>query len=115
MIQKPISLESLESDLAINEQGVVSLQMGVDKQTKRPRARSVKARPETEMKIVVPKKQTKKIRKKALVLEPEEDKSEAEEEDKSEAEEEETKEEEQEEQEEQEQEEQEESESEEED
>jgi hypothetical protein len=89
LIQKPISLESLESDLAINEQGVVSLQMGVDKQTKRPRARSVKARPETEMKIVVPKKQTKKIRKKALVLEPEEDKSEAEEEDKSEAEEEE--------------------------
>jgi hypothetical protein len=71
LIQKPISIENLETDLAEKEQGVVSLQMGVDKQTKRPRARSVKARPETEMKIVVPKKQTKKNRKKVLVLEPE--------------------------------------------
>ena len=71
LIQMPISVEDLESDLAIQERGVVSLQMGTDKQTKKPRARSVKARPETEMKIVVPKKQTKKIRKKALVLEPE--------------------------------------------
>jgi hypothetical protein len=71
LIQKPISIENLESDLAENEQGVVSLRMGTDKNVKKPRARSVKALPAGEMKIVIPKKQTKKIRKKALVLEPE--------------------------------------------
>lgn len=71
LIQIPISAENLESDLAEKEQGVVSLQMGLDKDAKKPRVRSVKARPSVEMKIVIPKKQTKKIRKKALVLEPE--------------------------------------------
>jgi hypothetical protein len=71
LIQTPISIENLESDLAENEQGVVSLRMGTDKNVKKPRARSVKALPAGEMKIVIPKKQTKKIRKKALVLEPE--------------------------------------------
>ena len=79
LIQMPISVEDLESDLAEKEQGVVSLQMGVDKQAKKPRSRSVKARPDAEMRIVIPKKQTKKIRKQALVLEPEEAKEEPEE------------------------------------
>ena len=71
LIQRPISVENLESDLAEKEQGVISLQMGLDKDAKKPRARSVKVRPNVEMKVVVPKKQTKKIRKKMLVLEPE--------------------------------------------
>ena len=71
LIQMPISVESLESDLAENEHGVVSLQTGTDKKFAKPRARTAKARPESEMKIVIPKKQTRKIRKKALVLEPE--------------------------------------------
>lgn len=72
LIQIPVSFENLESDLAEKEHNVVSLQMGLDKKVVKHRTRTVKARPEMEMKIIIPKKQTKKIRKEVLVLESDE-------------------------------------------
>jgi hypothetical protein len=71
LIQIPVSIEGLESDLAEKEHGVISMQMGLEERAKKTRVRTVKVRPESEMKIVIPKKQTKKVRKPVLVLQPE--------------------------------------------
>jgi len=73
LMQIPISIEGLESDLSAKERGVVSMQMGMEKKVTRTRAKTFKVRPEDEgeMKIVVPKIQTKKSRKPVLVLQPE--------------------------------------------
>jgi len=71
LMQIPISIEGLESDLAEKEHGVVSMQMGTEEKIKKTRTRTAKVRPESEMKIVIPKKQTKKVRKPVLVLQPE--------------------------------------------
>jgi len=72
LIQVPFSIEKLEWDLAENSQGVVSLKMGMDRQVDKSRAKTVRAskfvKPLGEMKIVIPKKQTKKIRKPVLML-----------------------------------------------
>lgn len=74
LVQIPFSVESLEVDLAEKPQGVVSLQMGMDRRVK-TRNKTVKNVKNTgeEMKIVLPKKQTKKNRMPTLVLEPSEE------------------------------------------
>lgn len=71
LMQIPVSTEGLEINLAEKEPGVVSMQIGMGDKIKRTRVKTVKARSEGEMKIVAPKKQTKKVRKRVLVLEPE--------------------------------------------
>ena len=71
LMQIPVSTEGLEINLAEKEPGVVSMQMGMGEKIKRTHTKTVKARQEGEMKIIAPKKQTKKVRKRVLVIDPE--------------------------------------------
>jgi len=69
LIQVPFSIDNLEWDLADKTQGIVSFKMGMDKRVDSSRAKTEKiAKNPSKMKIVIPKKQTKKNRKPVLML-----------------------------------------------
>jgi hypothetical protein len=69
LIQVPFSIDNLEWDLADKTQGIVSFKMGMDKRVDSSRAKTAKiAKNPSKMKIVIPKKQTKKNRKPVLMM-----------------------------------------------